>query len=342
MSAKSTIFIQVCRELWEFADDGERYYEKIVHSFLPSLITKWRELSTKHVVAVVLFSRVQYDESELEYAAGPLQKNDEGIWYKDFYKVVVDLEIIRDWKPSLVSLKESFWTFQRDILFRHHYHRPQTEEHSKIEVPLARLVGHLSYAHEGPILEAINLGLNPMDTHYIDRSLSLTGCSTIVVTPGTGHFRVSKALLRFTTSRLLDQGFSVDVVCLTKAPPHRSPLFSFKGPYPESGVKDGQPREFGSREMDPLWSSNDSNKPLGLFYWEPFWATVSFWDVQSDLPFREDRYVLNFSVYPIPFFNFNDSHLVLFHGSGYPKSRCLVYWNTMYHLPLPFHIWQIH
>ena len=104
LSAKVTIFIQVCRELWEFSGDGERYNEKIVHSFLPALFTKWREAGTNHTVTIMLISQVYYDEHEIDYAAGPLRKDDEGHWYKDFYKLITDLEVIHDWKPTLVKL----------------------------------------------------------------------------------------------------------------------------------------------------------------------------------------------------------------------------------------------
>jgi len=30
-SAQVYIFIQLCQETWEFDEDGERYYEKVVH-----------------------------------------------------------------------------------------------------------------------------------------------------------------------------------------------------------------------------------------------------------------------------------------------------------------------
>ena len=37
-SAQVYIFIQLCQETWEFDEDGERYYEKVVHGkgMLPS------------------------------------------------------------------------------------------------------------------------------------------------------------------------------------------------------------------------------------------------------------------------------------------------------------------
>lgn len=310
LSARATIFIQVCRELWEFAGDGERYNEKIVHSFLPALFSKWREAGTTHVVTIVLISRVFYDDSEVDYAAGPLRKDDDGRWYKDFYKVITDLEVIHDWKPTLVSLKDSFWAFQRDILLAHHYHRaslastpvsPVSQSQNPLDAPQqntqsdsdnVRLVGQLSYAHDGPVLEALNLSFNPLETHYIDRSLSLTGSDTIIITPGTGYFRVNKQLLRLTTTRLLDQGFALDLVSLTKPPLHQSPIFAFKGYEPEpSGTGIGS----GSRTLDALWSADEGpsdrniGKKMTTFWWEPFWMSISFWDRQMDLPFREDR-----------------------------------------------------
>lgn len=292
LSAKVTIFIQVCREIWEFSGDGERYYEKIVHSFLPDLFAKWKKAGTNHTVHLVLISRVFYEESEIDYAAGPLRRDERGNWYKDFYKVVTDLEVNHEWKPTLVSLKNSFWDFQRDILLTHHYHRASLD--NKIGIPAhVRLVGQLSYAHDGPILEALNLALNPTETHYIDRSLSLTGATTILISPGPGYFRVSKQLLRLTTTRMLDQGIVLNLVLLTKQPLHQSPIFSFQGVEPISKTEGEDPLA-----NDVLWCEDTGVDPgkKKTFWWEPFWLSTTFWDKQKDLPFRQDRCVL-FSCY---------------------------------------------
>ncbi|PCH37632.1 hypothetical protein WOLCODRAFT_113862 [Wolfiporia cocos MD-104 SS10] len=300
LSTKIIIFIQVCRELWEFAGDGERYNEKIVHSFLPALFAKWRDASTNHIVTIVLISRVFYDESETGYAAGPLRQDDEGRWYKDFFKVITDLEVLYDWKSTLVDLKNSFLAFQRDILLAHHYHRATLASPTALEPEHVRLVGRLSYAHDGPLLEALNLTLNPTETHYIDRSLSLTGSSTIIITPGTGYFRVSKDLLRLTTTRLLDQGFALELVSLAKPPLHQSPIFSFQGVEPEALIDTAK---LGPRSLDPLWGGNDSSlrilDRMTTFWWEPFWMTISFWDRQMDLPFRANRFVARAKMHEI-------------------------------------------
>lgn len=261
-----------------------------MHSFLPALYGKWRDAGTNHIVTIVLISRVFYDQSEIDYASGPLRRDEQSRWYKDFFKVMTDLEVIYDWKPTLVSLKDSFWQFQRDILLNHHYH--QASLNTTAQNPYrARLIGEISYAHDGPILEALNLGLNPTETHYIDRSLSLTGACTILITPGTGYFRVTKQLLRLTTTRMLDQGFALDLVSLAKPPIHQSPIFSFRGVEPEIKLDKG-----GNRSLDPLWGGDDdANEFIGkgktLFWWEPFWMSVSFWDKQLDLPLRQDRCV---------------------------------------------------
>ncbi|KAG8869350.1 vacuolar membrane-associated protein iml1 [Serendipita sp. 405] len=292
LTARCTIFIQLCRELWDFADDGERYYEKVVHSFLPALFKEWKKLGARHVITIVLISRVFYDVSEVGYAAGPIRQDDDGRNYKDFYKVVTDIEILEDWKPTLNSMKEALIAFQRDILLTHHYHQHQGGNE---QVP--KLVGNISYAHDGPILEALNLGLAPTEAHYIDRSLSLTGSSTILITPGKGHFRVSKRLLKLTTTRVLDQGFGLDVVALGKAPLHATPLFSFVATDSSQSTKEENVAQATDRSDDILWGNVEDNAPADyvdgrkIFYWQPFWIFLTFWDIRMDLPFREDRYI---------------------------------------------------
>ncbi|KAF8891283.1 hypothetical protein BD779DRAFT_1514381 [Infundibulicybe gibba] len=299
LSAKVTIFIQVCRELWEFSGDGERYNEKIVHSFLPALFSRWRDAGTNHTVTIVLISRVFYDESEISYAAGPLRRDEDERSYKDFYKVITDLEVMHEWKPTLVSLKDSFWDFQRDILLTHHYHRA-SQDSAIGSAEQVRLIGRLSYAHDGPVLEALNLSLNPTETHYIDRSLSLTGATTLMITPGTGYFKVSKSLLRLTTTRMLDQGFGLDLISLAKKPLHQSPIFSFQGFQTESR---GDVDNKGIPISDPLWGGDEETARAGqtktTLWWEPFWISMTFWDKQMDLPFREDRFIARAKMHEI-------------------------------------------
>jgi DEP domain-containing protein 5 len=290
LSAKVIIFIQICHEVYNFVGDGETYYEKVVHSFMPTLFSKWKEAGTNHMVTIVLMARVFY---EIAYAAEPLLCDEEGRPYRDFFRVIIDLEHVHEWKSILADLRNAFWTFRRDILLEYnsqHYRDKHVPAQPNPES--SRVVGRLSNACDGPILEAMNLALSTIEAHFIDRSFSFTGSSTILITPGTGYFRVSKRLLRLTTIRLVDQGFGLDLICMGKPPLHQSPIFSFQGVEPE--LRTNKEGSTDARTLDPLWGGEDDpseviSREKTTFWWEPFWMCVSFWDKQLDLPIRENR-----------------------------------------------------
>ncbi|KAG0008984.1 vacuolar membrane-associated protein iml1, partial [Entomortierella chlamydospora] len=237
-SAKVFIFIQMSREMWEFDEDGEIFFEKVIFGFLPNLFARWRgkrdgklelESPTNHVVSIVLFSRIFYQGEEEErfridgYPGGQtgLQKDEEGRYYQDFYKVVIDWEARTDWTTAIIPLKEEIMRYQRDILLR-----PAG--------PYQILSGENSFAFEGNVLESVNLALNSLDKHYVDRDLQRTGLSIVMITPGSGIFDVDKKLLRLTTERMISSGIGLDMVCLSKIPAHIVPLFRWKGPVADS------------------------------------------------------------------------------------------------------------
>ncbi len=51
-----------------------------------------------------------------------------------------------------------------------------------------------STATQGNILEAINITLNLLHLHYIDRDLHRTGNSIVIITAGNGVFEIEKNL----------------------------------------------------------------------------------------------------------------------------------------------------
>jgi len=63
-----------------------------------------------------------------------------------------------------------------------------------------------SLAADGNILEAINSALNLLEKHYIDRDLTRTGNSIVVISAGTGIFRVQPRLAQITKQRMIDGG----------------------------------------------------------------------------------------------------------------------------------------
>ncbi|KAJ1029719.1 hypothetical protein NDA13_002962 [Ustilago tritici] len=244
-SAKYNLFIQLAREMWEFDEDGEIYYEKALQGFIPELLRRWRAVPTNHILTVILFARVHYDQSELHMLQGPIRQDCRARYYIDYYKVVVDLESNCNWDAVMTTLKEEFFRFQHDILLLRRPISGPAASHEELHADLIRdrvhMAGRLSYSYEGNLLEAINLALNPFDQHYVDRDLNRTGLSMVFVTAGTGHFDVDKKLLRVTTERMIENGTGLDLVCLTKMPLHSVPLFHFKSHYPDrSELKQSQ------------------------------------------------------------------------------------------------------
>ncbi|PWZ00659.1 hypothetical protein BCV70DRAFT_174985, partial [Testicularia cyperi] len=329
-SAKYNLFIQLSREMWEFDEDGEIYYEKALQGFIPELLRRWRDIPTNHVLTVILFARVHYDEAELHMLEGPIRQQEDGRHYIDYYKVVVDLESNCDWEAVMIMLKEEFFRFQHDILL---LRRPisgpaasQEELHAELIRDRVHMAGRLSYSYEGNLLEAINLALNPFDQHYIDRDLNRTGLSMVFVTAGTGHFDVEKKLLRVTTERMIENGIGLDLVCLTKMPLHSVPLFHFKSHYPDPfelrqhGLNSTKRRSAGppplltrtsasrlggagqaaSAPPDPLYfDSKKSVQEQEDFYSMPHWIDCSFYNLQQDKPFRADRFVPRCKMYEV-------------------------------------------
>lgn len=53
-------------------------------------------------------------------------------------------------------------------------------------------------AAQGNFLEAINVTLNVLEKHYMDRDLSRTGNSIVMISPSSGVFRVEDKLAQIT------------------------------------------------------------------------------------------------------------------------------------------------
>ncbi|KAJ2847775.1 vacuolar membrane-associated protein iml1, partial [Coemansia brasiliensis] len=216
-SGRFIIFLQMSEEMWAYQEDGHLCYEKTL-AFLGELFKRWSDKQLNHMVTIVMFSRWYYHQRDSLFFPDLVYDKDSDRYYRDYYKVVADMEVRADWSVILPEILSEFHTYRRDI----------QELHTTAGV---RLRGDLSRAHHGNILEAINLGINSFSSNYVDRDLARTGLSTVVVTPSFGVFDVSKRLLRMTTERMLHFGTRVDFVCLAPRPLFRPPVFRFKS-YP--------------------------------------------------------------------------------------------------------------
>ena len=177
------------------------------------------------------------------------QVDSDGRMFVDHYKIVLENEknitntnlIYRMKKEFMALPKQLKWDLKKD------YERTP------------------STASQGNVLEAINITLNLLHLHYIDRDLNRTGNSIVVITPGNGVFEIEKNLAGITKQRMMDNGIGSDVLSLSLPPLHVAPIFLYK----EKGTP-------SSEEEIPGFDGWKS------FFEVPHWMNLSFVDYDND------------------------------------------------------------
>ena len=323
-SARYVLFIQMSREMWDFDAEGagEIMFNKVVSGFLPDLFKRWLRINAKHVVTIILFTRMQYEGLSLPDCPDDTTSQHDAIpktsSFRDYYRVVVSDMASGDWIKILHQLKLEFRAFLREVSL---VSKPTNDAHemssdmNEVQEPGASTIiaGRPSSASQGNILEAINLAAAQFAQDHIDRDLVRTGISVVVITPGTGVFEVDYNMLRLTTDTLIGSGIGIDLVCLSPMPLHSVPLFKYRDPSLVSESKTGHgkgtyrpsdssaeldektPRQnqpnFGSfLQQSSLSSRSGLLNPMASLAdttddWKfamPYWVDVSFWSRPSD------------------------------------------------------------
>ena len=317
-SARYVLFIQMSKEMWDFDADGtgEIMFDKVINGFLPELFQRWQQLKVKHLVSIVLFTRMIYEDRPAVSSskANPSRERPHERDFesandaKDFYRVVASDAASADWADILNQLKREFKVFLRDISIREPDVVDPLPLGADISSALANppshvIAGRPSAATHGNVLEAINLASSQFSSDYIDRDLVRTGVSIVVLTPSSGLFEVNYSLLVATTDNLTDNGVGIDVVCLSKMPLHSVPLFKYRQPHSEmSGSSTGWTTQVpedldtprgsyagigGQRtahasSLTHEWPHQTSGASKGSLrrqwsYGIPHWVDVSFW-----------------------------------------------------------------
>ncbi|KAF1846761.1 uncharacterized protein K460DRAFT_336115 [Cucurbitaria berberidis CBS 394.84] len=321
-SARYVLFIQMSREMWDFDAEGagEIMFNKVVSGFLPDLFKRWSKINARHVITIILFTRMQYDGESLsdrpDDTTSHIYSGSQSGTFRDYYRVVVSDMASGDWINILYQLKKEFRTFLREVsLVTKSINQTSKCEKGEHSVSDTIVAGQPSPASQGNILEAINLAASQFAKDYIDRDLVRTGISIIVVTPGTGVFEVDYNMLKLTTDTLIGSGIGIDLVCLSPMPLHSVPLFKYRTPRSISNLEamqseerrdptmeymgkedDKTPRQhqpnFGSMLrtssvqlggnliQDPTLSSLDA--PDDWRFAMPYWVDVSFWSGTSE------------------------------------------------------------
>lgn len=312
-SARYVLFIQMSREMWDFDAEGagEIMFNKVVSGFLPDLFKRWLRINARHLVTIILFTRMQYDgDLPADRPVDATNKSDtesQSGMFRDYYRVVVSDMASGDWINILYQLKKEFRTFLREVsLVRKSVPQARSSENTESESSTTDTIiaGKPSSASQGNILEAINLAAAQFAKDYIDRDLVRTGISVIVVTPGTGVFEVDYNMLKLTTDTLMGSGIGIDLVCLSPMPLHSVPLFKYRTPRLMSDLKvetmgkedDKTPRQsqanFSSISCTPTatpvydatyTNANQAEPPTDDWRFAmPYWVDISFWSGTSE------------------------------------------------------------
>ncbi|OJJ47975.1 hypothetical protein ASPZODRAFT_151387 [Penicilliopsis zonata CBS 506.65] len=312
-SAKYVLFIQMSREMWDFDSEGtgDILFSRVINGFLPELFKRWVNIDAKHLVTIVLFTRVEYDASAgaglSTLSVGSIKSisTPNHVPTRDFYRVVVNDMASGHWTTILDELKRDFRTFLRDVSLH-------KVDDSDAQTSSASIAGRPSTALRGNILEAIHLASAHLAFDHLDRDMIHTGTSIIVITPGSGVFEVSYDSLASTTEALTNRGIAIDLVCLSPMPLHSVPLFKYREPGPPqppkpsfSGIHSAElspdlrhaSPSFLSRSSHlspgsydplahPLPREMHSTKPKDWSYGIPHWLDISFWNPET---YREAR-----------------------------------------------------
>lgn len=268
-SARYVLFIQMSKEMWYFDTEGagEIMFNKVVSGFLPDLFKRWLKINARHLVTIILFTRMQYDKGALSdnldsttNEPGPRSRLED---HRDFYRVVVSDMASGDWINILYQLKKEFRSFLQEVSLMKTASDKNKRAHSENSGrdhswPETIIAGKPSSASQGNILEAINLAAAQFAKDYIDRDLVRTGISVIVVTPGTGVFEVDYNMLKLTTDTLMGSGIGIDLVCLSPMPLHSVPLFKYQSPRQASTLRSTTTKNTDGR-ISPVRRSFDQD-----------------------------------------------------------------------------------
>ena len=131
-SARIIWLVQMSQEMWDFANDGDIFFEKALKNFFEPCFERWTNLNAKHSLTVIYYTRtvLNHHSSALSMAkAGfggihgefsPLRKRlrksvlkDErtGCLYEDLFYVVVENETVTPWSSLILKLKKAFVAF---------------------------------------------------------------------------------------------------------------------------------------------------------------------------------------------------------------------------------------
>lgn len=210
-SAKLVFLVQLSREMWNFEENGEIMFHKLVNTLFPKIFKNWRSDNSHHSITIVLFTSVDLTMTRWISLGGGERPSQ----CKDYYRVVVDQVSVFIWDKIMANLRLEFANFKRDILL--------DLQDGKIQIK-----GEPCPSVKANLLEAINLSLSLVCDRFRNTDLRHTINHLVVITPGTGLFDVDYDDMLSTSKKMFSLDIALDIVCLSQPPLHTVPLFRYR------------------------------------------------------------------------------------------------------------------
>lgn len=214
-SARLIFLIQITEEMWNFEENGEQLFQKLVNSFFPKIFQRWEHLDTHHTISIAFCISMDISDSHSYKNLKPGEKLQNTT---DYYRIVVDQVNIIHWIHIMNTLKKEFMTLVRDL-----------KNHKEIvnDKEITNIKGNITPAIKSNFLEMINFASTYLIDPFNEIDLKRTASHLMIVTPGSGLYDVDYDLLRLTTKKLLSLEMGVDLISLSSSPLHIVPLFRY-------------------------------------------------------------------------------------------------------------------
>lgn len=210
-SARLFFLIQITEEMWNFEEDGQQMFQKMVNSFFPKIFKKWKEIDTHHTITVAFaIAMDQSDSSFKELKPGERLKNP-----ADYFRIVVDQVNIIHWVEIMETLRQEFVNIRSDLL------------NFKTDKGFSILKGRFAPVIKSNFLEMVNFATTVLANPFRQVDLRHTTTHIMIITPGSGLYDVDYDLLNLTGRKLLSLEMTMDLICLSRAPLHVVPLFRY-------------------------------------------------------------------------------------------------------------------
>ena len=271
-SGKFIWLVEMSKEMYHFTENGYLQWENCLNSAMGHIFQLWSQLQCNHSLTVILYSRRLFSTAEVRQEQlltelPSMQRNENGYYTHDYYKIALDNEKTVDWATFIPVLRREIASFAGEV--------------SKS----AKGLGRFSPAANINFLEGVHLALSLFEKHYVDRDLQETGQFIWNFSAGKGHYNVDRGLAALAAERMDDYGVQLQAICLGSCPLHTVPLFHFPKDKDRSESNRKEKEKEKEKEKDEMTHESEkvekrerekasSESPYSV----PRWMSLSYMD----------------------------------------------------------------